>query len=111
MEEPFKSDENLKRKLVAATVAVQFGLLFIMYSATPGYVIPLFQITIAKTIVLFLLLWQSLGLALYRYSPIYRHRKFHFALQTVVLIVVFMAPFSLVFLIGPAVPTHPIMAM
>jgi len=102
---------NFKRDFAGFAVAMQFGILFITYIASPGYIIPFLNNPIAKSVVFFLLLWQVLGLALYAYSPVGPERKILFALQTVVLLLVFLAPFTLTYMLGLAVPTQPMMAM
>lgn len=109
--EEIEERNNFKRDLVGVSVAIQFGILFLTYSLTPGYIIPFLNNPIGKTIVFLLLLWQAFGIALYAYSPIEPKRKILFGLQTTGFLILFLAPFLLTCSLGPALSTPKIMAM
>lgn len=68
--EEIEERKNFKRDFVGVSVAIQFGILFIIYAATPGYIIPFLNNPIGKTTAFILLLWQAFGIALYGYSAI-----------------------------------------
>lgn len=109
--EVVEENNNFKRDFVGVSVAIQFTIFFITYAASPGYLIPFLNNPIGKAVAFILLLWQALGIALYAYSPIEPKRKILFGLQTIGLLIIFLAPFSLAYLLFPALSTPRIMAM
>lgn len=109
--EEIEESNNFKRDFVGLSVAIQFVILFISYAATPGYIIPFLNNPLARTVAFLLLLWQAFGIALYAYSPVEPQRKILFGLQTTALLIIFLAPVSLAYLLGPVVSTPRTMAM
>ncbi len=110
MEEAASNQKNLKRDIISVFIGLQFTIILVTYMATPGYIIPFFFHSTGRMILFFLLTWQSLGLALYMASPIEKNRNILFAAQTLAFVILFIAPFNLVFFLGPAF-TYPRMAM
>ncbi len=110
MEENIESRQHFKRDIISVLIGLQITIFMGTYMTLPGYVIPYLNNNSGKFILFFLLTWQSLGLALYLYSPLKTERKILFAIQTIALVILFLAPFNLVYLLGP-VMSHPTMAM
>ncbi|MBP7862983.1 hypothetical protein KA183_14955 [bacterium] len=96
-----------KRDFVLYSLGAQFAIMFLIYCATPGYVIPLLNNPIARICLLIAFAWQIFGIGLYIFSPLREDRHFVlYALQRVVFFALFMLPPNLLFFLGPAVSSH-----
>ncbi|MDX2105112.1 MAG: hypothetical protein SFY67_01810 [Candidatus Melainabacteria bacterium] len=102
--EEIEERNNFKRDFVGIAVAVQI-IFFINTYAHADFLISLLNNPAGRTTAIFLLLWQALGLALYAYSPVEPKRKILFSLQTILLLIVFLAPLSFAYIVRFAVNT------
>lgn len=111
MEENIEPRKDIKREIVTIALGLQFGCFALLYMATPGYLTPFLNGPLGRSLIFLILLWQALGLALYAYSPLKTERSFLFTFQTVFFLIIFLAPFTITYLIAPAATSSRMMAM
>lgn len=111
MEVNIEQRKDTKREIVSIAMGLQFGCFALLYLATPGYLASFLNHSSGKTILFTVLLWQALGLSLYAYLPLKTERTFLFTFQTISLLIFFLAPFTIAYLLAPCLIPSRMMAM